>query len=73
MHMVLSSIERFETALKENPEKAEIVLKIKESYFDGAKYKENVKGFDIYTAVLGNDVKSVEEFATFVSTNGLSE
>lgn len=62
--MVLSSIKRFESALAKNPEKAETILKIKEVYFDGVKYKDNVKSFDIYTAVLENGVNSVEAFST---------
>lgn len=62
--MVLSSIKRFEEILAENPAKAEIILKIKEAYFDGVKYKGQVKSFDIYTAVLENGVNSVEEFST---------
>jgi hypothetical protein len=61
--LVLSSIKKFESALAKNPEKAETILKIKEAYFDGVKYKDKVKSFDIYTAVLENGVNSVEEFA----------
>lgn len=61
--LILSSIKRFEEALERNPEKAETILKIKEAYFDGVKYKDQVKSFDIYTAVLENGVNSVEEFA----------
>ena len=60
--MVLSSIKRFESALAKNPEKSETILKIKEAYFDGVKYRDKVKSFDIYTAVLENGVNSVEEF-----------
>jgi len=60
--LVLSSIKRFEKALSESPAKAETILKIKEAYFDGVKYKDKVKSFDIYTAVLENGVNSVEEF-----------
>lgn len=60
--LVLSSIKKFESALVKNPEKSEIILKIKEAYFDGVKYKDNVKSFDIYTAVLENGVNSVKEF-----------
>ena len=62
--MVLSSIKRFGLALDKNPEKSETILKIKEAYFDGVKYKDKVKSFDIYTAVLENGVNSVEEFTT---------
>jgi hypothetical protein len=61
--MVLSSIKKFESALAKNPEKSETILKIKDAYFDGVKYKDKVKSFDIYTAVLENGVNSVEEFA----------
>lgn len=60
--LALSSIKKFEEALTKNPEKAETILKIKEAYFDGVKYNDQVKSFDIYTAVLENGVNSVEEF-----------
>lgn len=61
--LVSDSINNFEKILSENPEKSEIILKIKEAYFDGVKYKDKVKSFDIYTAVLENGINSVEEFA----------
>ncbi|MDR3642458.1 MAG: hypothetical protein P4L74_02405 [Candidatus Doudnabacteria bacterium] len=61
-HLVRDSINKFEPLLAADPKKAEIILKIKEAYFDGVKYKDNIKSFDIYTAVLENGVKSVEDF-----------
>jgi hypothetical protein len=64
--LVLSSIKKFEGALSKNPEKAEIILKIKEAYFDGAKYKDKVKSFDIYIAVLEEGVSTTEEFANYI-------
>ncbi len=63
-HLVLESIKKFESLLALNPEKAEVILKIKDAYFDGVKYKDNVKGFDIYTNVLEKGAKDVEAFAT---------
>jgi len=66
--MFLSSIKKFESALVKNPEKAEIILKIKEAYFDGVKYKDKVKSVDIYTAVLENGVNNVEEFSKTTNT-----
>ncbi len=65
--LVLDSIKKFEQLLTQNPEKAEIILKIKEAYFDGIKYKDKVKSFDIYTAVLEKGVTSVEEFTRNLS------
>ena len=62
INLVHDSIKKFETALSANPEKAEVIFKIKEAYFGGVKYKGEVKGFDIYTAVLENGVNNVEEF-----------
>lgn len=61
--LVSNSIKRFEKILSENPEKAGIILRIKEAYLDGTKYKDKVKSFDIYTAVLEQGVMTVEEFA----------
>jgi hypothetical protein len=61
--LVSDSITNFEKILSANPEKAEIILKIKEAYFDGVKYKDKVKSFDIYTAVLEQGITTVEEFA----------
>jgi len=60
--LVMSAIERFELALKQNPEKGELILKLKQNYFDGVKYKNNIKSIDIYTAVLEKGIDSVEEF-----------
>ena len=48
--------------MAQNPEKAEIILKIKEAYFDGVKYKDKIKSFDIYTDVLENGIISVKDF-----------
>lgn len=62
-HLVSNSIEKFEALLAKNPEKAEVILKIKEAYFDGVKYKDKVKSFDIYTAVLEKGINNVEEFS----------
>lgn len=62
-NLVSDSISKFEKILSENPGKRETILKIKEAYFDGVKYKDKVKSFDIYTAVLENGINSVEEFA----------
>ncbi len=61
--LVSDSIEKFEKLLSANPEKAEIILQIKKAYFDGVKYKDKVKSFDIYNAVLERGVNSAEEFA----------
>jgi hypothetical protein len=66
--MFLSSIKKFVSSLVKNPEKAEIILKIKEAYFDGVKYKDKVKSVDIYTAVLENGVNNVEEFSKTTNT-----
>ena len=63
IHLVHDSIKKFELLLAANPEKAGIILNIKEAYFDGVKYKNGVKSFDIYTAVLEDGITSVEEFA----------
>jgi len=63
-HLVSDSIKRFEPLLSKNPEKIDIILKIKEKYFDGVKYKDNITGFDIYTAVLERGISSIEEFET---------
>lgn len=60
--LVMSAIERFEFALKQNPEKGELILKLKRNYFDGIKYKNSIKSIDIYTAVLEKGIDSVEEF-----------
>src|SRR5690606_1451880 len=49
--LVLSCIETFEKVIKEHPEKRETILKIKEAYFNGVKYKDKVKSIDIYKAV----------------------
>lgn len=62
--LVHDSIQKFEPLLAANPEKAETILKIKQAYFDGVKYKNGVKSFDIYTAVLEKGILTVEEFAT---------
>lgn len=64
--LVHDSIQKFEPLLAQNPEKAKTILKIKEVYFDGVKYKDNVKSFDIYTAVLEKGINSVEEFAATI-------
>ncbi|HRI05691.1 MAG TPA: hypothetical protein PLV59_01970 [Candidatus Dojkabacteria bacterium] len=64
--LVLSCIESFEKILKEHPEKREIILKIKEAYFDGIKYKDKVKSIDIYKAVLENSIDSVDSFTKFI-------
>lgn len=61
-HMVFDAIARFEEILVEAPEKAKTILQIKEALFDGVKYKNQVTGFDIYTAVLENGVSSVDQF-----------
>mgnify|MGYP003553278143 CR=1 FL=1 len=61
--MVFDALKKFELALLKNHSKAEIILEIKEAYFDGVKYKDNVTGFDIYTAVFDRGINSLEEFA----------
>jgi hypothetical protein len=61
-HMVLDAINTFEPLLSTYPEKKETILKIKEAYFNGTKYKDNVKSLDIYKAVLEGGINSVEEF-----------
>lgn len=66
-HLVHESIKKFEQLLATNPEKSEIILKIKEAYFDGVKYKNGVKSFDIYTAVLEKGIATPEEFARHIS------
>jgi sRNA-binding regulator protein Hfq len=65
-NLVLSSIKKFKKALSRNPEKAEIILKIKADYFNGVKYKDQVKSFDIYTAVLEKGVNNVDEFSKYL-------
>jgi hypothetical protein len=62
-HLVSDSIKKFESLLAQHPEKAKIILEIKHAYFDGVKYKNGVKSFDIYTAVLEKGVNSVEKFS----------
>ena len=68
-HLVHNSINKFESLLKASPKKAETVLKIKEAYFDGIKYKNGVKSFDIYTAVLEQGINSIQEFNATVKKN----
>jgi hypothetical protein len=60
--LVLGSIKKFEPELQKHPQKVELILQIKQAYFDGVKYKDKVKGFDIYTAVLENGIESIEAF-----------
>src|SRR3954466_13404605 len=49
--LVMTSLDRFETALDRHPAKAKTVLGIKQDYFDGTKYRDGVKSIDIYRAV----------------------
>lgn len=65
-HLVHESIKKFEQLLTADLKKSEIILKIKEAYFDGVKYKNGIKSFDIYTAVLERGVGTPEEFARYI-------
>lgn len=62
VNLVHDSINRFETELLKHPEKRTTILEIKEAYFDGVKYRNNLTGFDIYSAVLEKGVSSIEDF-----------
>jgi len=62
-HLVFDSIQKFSAALAKNPEKAKLILEIKQAYFDGIKYKNKVKSIDIYNAVLVEGISSVAEFS----------
>ena len=64
--MVLSAIKNFEPLIIASPEKRELILRIKDEYFDGEKYRNGVKGIDIYKAVLEIDVTSVDEFTSTI-------
>jgi hypothetical protein len=60
--MVMTAIQRFELAIASSPEKRKLILEIKEKYFDGTKYRDSVKGIDIYTAVIEEGIRSIDEF-----------
>jgi hypothetical protein len=60
--LVLPAVVKFENILDKDPEKGEIILKLKEHYFDGIKYRDGIKSIDIYTAVLEDGINSVEQF-----------
>lgn len=62
-NLVFNSIVTFESKLSKYPEKRELILRIKKEYFDGIKYKNNINSIDIYTAVLENNISSVDEFS----------
>jgi len=44
---------RFKELLSKNPEKKVEILKLKEKYFDGVKYRGSMSGSKIYEKVLG--------------------
>jgi len=67
--LVESSLKNFDKLLKNNQERRNVILAIKDHYFNGIKYKDNIKSIDIYKAVLNHGVKSVEEFTKFIEKN----
>jgi len=64
--MAMDALPRFEAALARHPQKAGIILEIKQAFFDGVKYRDGVKSIDIYRAVLDENVNSVEEFRKYL-------
>ncbi len=66
--LVLTSLDRFEAELSQNPFKAGIVLEIKQHYFDGIKYRDGIKSVNIYKAVFEANVTGVEDFKKYVIT-----
>jgi hypothetical protein len=54
--------EQFEQRLQNNPGARETILRIKEHFFDGVKYRDGVTGFAIYDAVLNVGVDSLAGF-----------
>lgn len=69
-HLVSDAIKRFEGALASASGKLETILAIKEAYFDGVKYKNQVISFDIYTAVLDCGITSPKEFSEWYTSRG---
>ncbi|KKR05820.1 MAG: hypothetical protein UT34_C0002G0327 [candidate division WS6 bacterium GW2011_GWF2_39_15] len=65
-HLVMDCIKSFKKELELHSKKRETILKIKEAYFNGVKYKDKVKSIDIYKAVLGNNIDSVVAFTKFI-------
>jgi hypothetical protein len=53
---------RFEQLLKEKPPARETILKVKQTFFNGTKYRHGITGPQIYTAVLEKGIEDMEEF-----------
>ncbi|MBI2357030.1 hypothetical protein HYV12_03215 [Candidatus Dojkabacteria bacterium] len=64
---VLAITPRFLDLLEKNPEKRELILKIKNEYSDGIKYRNNVNSIDIYKAVLDYNVSTVGQFQDHIT------
>jgi hypothetical protein len=58
----IAPAEHFERLLDGNPAARETILRIKEHFFDGVKYRAGITGFAIYDAVLNHGVSSLAEF-----------
>lgn len=60
-----------EIKAKLTPEKSLIILQIKNSLASHPQYRKTIKSSDIYTAVLENEVKTLEEFKVYLHKNGV--
>ena len=63
---VLQTTKNFEKKLLKHPEKVNLILEIKKHYFDGKKYRNNITGLDIYTAVIFNKIKDTNQFDEYM-------
>lgn len=66
---VLKQNKKFEKLLKKNSGLAEIILKIKKSYFNGTKYRKNVFSEVIYTAVLEKKIRTLKNFDLYIKNS----
>lgn len=60
--------ERKRILLEKNPSAKEIILRLKNEFFDGIKYKNKVNGNRIYRAVLEHRVTNAEGLKKFVDS-----
>lgn len=55
----------FKKILERYPERRSTILEIKRDFFDGVKYRDELKSIEIYNAVLLNNISSLEEFKVY--------
>ncbi len=63
-------IEKIKTKLTED--KIKTILEIKTFFHNHPKYRKEFSGYDIYNAVLDNNISTVEEFSNLLKTKGVN-